>query len=156
MNRLQTAVFAGALALAAWPALKPAPKSDFDLEAFARLPVLEGGRVKPVDSFARSALLSMRSKQSVPVDGKAVPAARWLLDAAFKPEAADTYPAFVVDDPEVLGLIGLDQGKTRYFAYWQIEAKRDEIATPSARASRAPCSTSTGAWRCTSASRTPS
>ncbi|MBI2384794.1 MAG: cytochrome c biogenesis protein CcsA [Elusimicrobia bacterium] len=127
LNRLQTAVFAGALALAAWPLAAPAPKSDFDLAAFSRLPVLEGGRVKPMDSFARSAMLSMRSKQTVRVDGKSLPPARWLLDAMFKPEAADTYPAFVVDDPEVLGLLGLDQGKTRYFAYWQLEGKRDEI-----------------------------
>lgn len=133
-RRLQTAAFAAALLLAAWPALKPAPKSDFDLGAFSRLPVLEGGRVKPVDSFARSALLLIRGKQSVPVDGKAVPATRWLLDAAFKPEVADTYPAFVVDDPEVLGLLGLAQGKSRYFAYWQIEPKRDEIQNQAAAA----------------------
>jgi ABC-type transport system involved in cytochrome c biogenesis permease subunit len=135
-NRLQTAVFLGALALAAWPLAAPAPKSDFDLASFSRLPILEGGRVKPMDSFARSALLSMRGKQSVPVDGKAVPASRWLLDAAFKPEEADTYPVFVVDDPEVLGLLGLAQGKTRYFAYWQIEAKRDEITTQADAAAR--------------------
>jgi ABC-type transport system involved in cytochrome c biogenesis permease subunit len=127
LNRLQTAVFAGALALAAWPLMAPAPGSEFDLAAFSRLPILEGGRVKPMDSFARSAMLTMRSKQTVRVDGKALPPARWLLDALFKPEAADTYAAFVVDDPEVLGLLGLDQGKTRYFAYWQIESKREEV-----------------------------
>ncbi|MBI4062132.1 MAG: cytochrome C assembly protein, partial [Elusimicrobia bacterium] len=137
-RRLQTAAFLGALALAAWPALAPAPKSDFNYEAFARLPVLEGGRVKPLDSFARSALLSIRSKQSVPVDGRALPAARWLLDAAFKPEAADTYPVFVVDDPEVLGLLDLAQGKGRYFAYWQIEPKREEISRQAAAADQQP------------------
>ena len=134
--RLQTAVFLGALTLAAWPALAPAPKSDLDLAAFSRLPVLEGGRVKPLDSFARSALLSIRGKQSVPVDGRAIPATRWLLDAAFKPEAADTYPAFFVDDPEVLGLLGLAQGKSRYFAYWQIEPKREEVSSQAAAADK--------------------
>ncbi|MDP3542669.1 MAG: cytochrome c biogenesis protein CcsA [Elusimicrobiota bacterium] len=134
LDRLQTAVFAGALALAAWPALKPEPKTDFNLAAFARVPVLEGGRVKPLDSFARNTMLAMRSKQSVPVDGKALPPARWLLDAAFKPELADTYAAFVVDDPEVLGLVRLDQGKTRYFAYWQLEPSRDEIQKQAALA----------------------
>lgn len=132
-KRLQTAVFLGALALAAWPGAVPAPKSDIDYAAFARLPILEGGRVKPMDSFARSSLMSIRGKQSVPVDGHALPAIRWLLDAAFKPESADTYPAFVVDDPEVLGLLGLAQ-KTRYFAYWQIEPKRDEVQSQAAAA----------------------
>ncbi len=126
-RRLQVAAFLGALALAAWPALAPAPKSDFDYEAFARLPVLEGGRVKPLDSFARNALLLLRGKQSVPWNGRTIAATRWLLDSAFKPEDADTYPAFVVDDPELLGLLGLPQGKSRYFAYWQLEPKRDEV-----------------------------
>ena len=136
-NRLQAAVFLGALALAASPALVPAPKSEFDLEGFARLPVLEGGRVKPIDSFARNALLVIRGKQSVPMDGQTVSAVSWLLDAAFKPEAADTYPAFAVDDPEVLGLLGLE-GKSRYFAYWQIEPKRDEIQKQAAIADGQP------------------
>jgi len=137
-KRLQTAVFLGALALAAFPGFSPAPKADFDFETFARLPILEGGRVKPLDSFARTALMSIRGKQSVPVDGKAIPAARWLLDSAFKPEAADTYPSFVVDDPEVLGLLGIPQDKTRYFAYWQIEPKRDEVQTQAAAADQVP------------------
>jgi ABC-type transport system involved in cytochrome c biogenesis permease subunit len=137
-DRLQAAVFLGALALAAWPALAPAPRSEFNLAAFARLPILEGGRVKPMDSFARSALLSIRSKQTVLVDGKALSATRWLLDAALKPEVADTYTAFVVDDPEVLGLLGLAQGKTRYFAYWQLEPKREEVSNQAAAAEQVP------------------
>ncbi|MBI5247573.1 MAG: cytochrome c biogenesis protein CcsA [Elusimicrobia bacterium] len=136
VKRLQAAVFIGALLLAAWPGLVPAPKSDFDFSAFARLPVLEGGRVKPIDSFARSALLSIRSKQSVRFDGKTISATKWLLDSAFKPDYADTYPAFVVDDPEVLGLLGLPQGKSRYFPYWQIEPKRDEVQNQAAAADK--------------------
>lgn len=135
-RRMQAAVFLGALILAAWPGLMPAPKSDYNLADFARLPVLEGGRVKPIDSFARSALMSIRGKQSVPVDGKSLPAVRWLLDSAFKPESSDTYPSFVVDDPEVLGLLGLEQGKTRYLPYWQIEPKRDEIQNQASAADK--------------------
>ena len=126
-RRLPIAVFASAIALALWPAIAPAPKSDFSVEAFGRLPILEGGRVKPVDTFARSTLLVARSKQTVRVDGRSLSASQWLLDAAFKPESADTYASFVVDDPEVLGLLGLAQDKGRYFAYWQFEPKRDEI-----------------------------
>ena len=126
-RNLFAAVFASALLLAAWPAIKPAPRSDFDLEGFGRLPSLEGGRVKPIDTFARNTLLMIRSKSTVRVDGKSLSATRWLLDSAFKPETSDTYAAFVVDDPEVLGLVGLAQGKGRYFAYWQLEPKRDEI-----------------------------
>jgi ABC-type transport system involved in cytochrome c biogenesis permease subunit len=126
--------FAAALLTAAWPLLAPEPKSDMPIAQFARLPVLEGGRVKPVDSFARNSLLVIRGTQSLPVDGKTMSAVEWLLDAMFRPEAADTRKIFVIDDPDVLGLLGLEQ-KERRFAYWQIEPKRDEVGTQAQRAS---------------------
>ncbi|MBI2387215.1 MAG: cytochrome c biogenesis protein CcsA [Elusimicrobia bacterium] len=137
-RNLFAAVFVSGLVLAAWPAVKPAPRSGFDVEGFGRLPSLEGGRVKPIDSFARSTLLMIRSKQTVRVDGKALSATRWLLDSAFKPETSDTYAAFVVDDPEVLGLLGLAQGKGRYYAYWQLEPKREEISRQAQAADAVP------------------
>ena len=37
------------------------------------------------------------------MDKHRITAVQWLLDAMFKPEAADTYKAFVIDDPDVLG-----------------------------------------------------
>lgn len=125
--------FAAALLVAAWPLLAPARKSAFPLAEFARLPVLEGGRVKPLDSFARNSLLVIRGTQSLPVDGKSQPAVEWLLDAMFRPETADTRKVFLIDDPDVLGLLGLEQ-KERRFAYWQIEPKRDEVGAQSQRA----------------------
>ncbi len=139
-----SAVFAAGLLLAAVPMLAPAPKTEFDAAGFGRLPVLEGGRVKALDSIARNSLLLIRGKQSAIVDGKRMSATQWLLDAAYKPELADTYPVFFIDDPEVRGLLGLEQGKTRYFPYWQIEPKRAEVSeqasaadsVPSARRSR--------------------
>ncbi|UPT75433.1 MAG: hypothetical protein M0D55_07025 [Elusimicrobiota bacterium] len=154
-KRLQAAAFLGALALAAFPAFSPEPKSDFDFRTFARLPVLEGGRVKPMDSFARTALLSIRGKQSVAVDGETIIATRWLLDSAFKPEAADTYPAFVVDDPEVLGLLGIPKARPVISPIGRSSpsARRSRNRPPpptrsragGAPASRTPCSISTAA-----------
>jgi ABC-type transport system involved in cytochrome c biogenesis permease subunit len=128
--------FVAALLCAAWPLLAPEPKSDLPLAEFSRLPVLEGGRVKPIDSFARNALLLIRGTQTLPVDGKTMSATEWLLDVMFRPEAADTRKVFVIDDPDVLGLIGLQQDRERRFAYWQIEPKRDEVAAQAERAGK--------------------
>ena len=80
---LQAAVSLGGLGLVVWAGAVPAAKSDIDYAAFARLPIFEGGRVKPLDSFARGALLSIRGKQSVPADGRALSTTRRLLDSAF-------------------------------------------------------------------------
>ncbi|MCB1124829.1 MAG: cytochrome C biogenesis protein, partial [Verrucomicrobiae bacterium] len=40
-------------------------KAVFDYDRFARLPVLDGGRYKPLDSLARTDLLIIRGKQYV-------------------------------------------------------------------------------------------
>jgi ABC-type transport system involved in cytochrome c biogenesis permease subunit len=130
------AAFAVSLLCAAEPLLAPAPKSDLPLAEFSRLPALEGGRVKPLDSFARNSLLLIRGTQTLPVDGKTMPATEWLLDVLFRPEAADTRKVFVIDDPDVLGLLGLQQDRERRFAYWQIEPKRDEVGAQAQRAEK--------------------
>jgi ABC-type transport system involved in cytochrome c biogenesis permease subunit len=99
----------------------------FDFEAFGKLPVLDGGRVKPIDSLARNSLLMIRSKQGFSWQGRSVGADEWILDAMLRPEVADTQPVFVIDDPEVLGLIGLQQSSNRYFAFTTLAPHLDAI-----------------------------
>ena len=111
------------------------PVKGFDIEAFGRLPVLEGGRVKPIDTVGRNALLMIRSQQSfrAPVPGgdadrkEAISASRWLLDAMFRPDVADAQPAFVINDPDVLSMLGVPQSSNRYYSFQTIVPHMDEI-----------------------------
>lgn len=128
------AAFAAGILVAAGPLFSRGPKSDFLLRDFARLPLLEGGRVKPLDSFARNSLLVIRGQQSLPVEKRRLSAVEWILDAMFRPETADTYKTFVIDDPDALGLLGLERGLERRFAYWQLEPRREEIRGQAQRA----------------------
>jgi ABC-type transport system involved in cytochrome c biogenesis permease subunit len=74
---------------------------------FARLPVLAEGRLKPFDSVARSTLLQIQARQTVYLDDmKELSPDTWLLDTLFNPEKADTYRTFVIDNPDLLSLIG--------------------------------------------------
>ena len=130
------AALALGLLAAVSPLAKPGPRAEFPVAEFARLPVLEGGRVKPVDSFARSSLLLIHGRQTLLVDGRPLSATEWLLDAAWRPETADTYKSFVIDEPDLLGLLGIERGKTRRFAYWQVETKRAELREQAARAEK--------------------
>ena len=41
----------------------------------------------------------------------------WLLDVLYRPEKADAYAVFQIDDPDVLGLMGIEQGTQRYFSF---------------------------------------
>ena len=68
--------------------LPPGKVRGFDVDAFGRLPVLEGGRVKPIDSVARNSLLMIRSQQSLRYEGRTIGADEWLLDLMFRPRGA--------------------------------------------------------------------
>ena len=92
---------------------------EFDLEAFSRVPVLRGGRVKPLDSVARNILLVLRNKRSalriledgeqtnqkiinIPQNGVEtktveVQAIDWLAQVLFHPEKADNLKTFLID-----------------------------------------------------------
>ncbi len=120
---------AGGLALAGSLVglIPPATVRGFDVDGFARLPVLEGGRLKPIDSVARNSLLVIRSQQSFRHGGRTIGADEWLLDLMFRPQVADAQPVFVINDPDVLGLIGLRQTADRYFPFTALMPYLDEI-----------------------------
>jgi len=100
----------------------------FDVHGFASLPILEGGRVKPLDSVARNSLLVIHSRQGFRHEGRMVGPDEWILDVMFRPQVADQQAIFVIDDLEVLGLIGAKQSKARnYFSFADLSPHLEEI-----------------------------
>lgn len=102
--------------------------------AFGDLPVLNGGRIKPLDSVARNALLVLSGKQTIRLNDRPMSATAWLLDMSFKPGLADTYAVFEIDDPEVLGTLNIQAGGRRRFSFDEIRPKINEIQTQAAHA----------------------
>ena len=85
----------------------PSHPSEFDLDGFGHLPVLVNGRIKPLDTVARTSLLILQDRQTVYLeDGTRRSPNQWLLDAMFRPERADTYRTFKIDNQELLTLVG--------------------------------------------------
>jgi ABC-type transport system involved in cytochrome c biogenesis permease subunit len=102
-----------------------------DLAAFGRLPTLMNGRVKPLDTVARTSLLSLQGRQRVIApDGRTLAPVAWLLDMFYRPAVADTYQVFEVVHPDVLTLLNLtttDGAGGKRFAYTQLRASLPEI-----------------------------
>ena len=87
----------------------PRNPSEFDVTGFGGLPTLVNGRVKPLDTVARSSLLVLQGRQRVVApDGRTLLPAEWLLDMVYHPQAADTYQVFEVVHPDVLALLKLN------------------------------------------------
>ena len=93
-------------------------KDTFDLAKFGKLPVLVGGRVKPLDTVARNSLLIIHGKQELQLEGgRSLTAMQWLTDVLFNAGVADQYPVFVVQNADVLGLFGWEQSDRKYFSF---------------------------------------
>jgi ABC-type transport system involved in cytochrome c biogenesis permease subunit len=108
---------------------------DFDFSGFAKIPVLVGGRVKPLDTVARNSLLIIHGKQELRLEGGSrLSAMQWLTDVLFNAPVADQYPVFVVQNADVLGLFGWEQTDRKYFSFAEFAPflkQIDEQATQS-------------------------
>ncbi len=98
-------------------------KAEFNLEGYAQLPVLDGGRFKPIDTVARMNLMIISGKQTFFEEhGKGEdkyevrqPAIKWLLDCmtcfveggGFQGPAMD-HKVFRIENEEVLQLLKLE------------------------------------------------
>ena len=93
-------------------------KDDADLAKFGKLPVLVGGRAKPLDTVARNSLLIIHGKQELRLEnGRTLSAIEWLIDVLFNAPIADQCPVFIVQNDEVLGLFGWEQSQRKYFSF---------------------------------------
>ncbi|MFO0810718.1 MAG: cytochrome c biogenesis protein CcsA [Gemmataceae bacterium] len=134
------AAVVGILCVAA-PAMRSPYKGSTDLTEFAALPVVEGGRVKPMDTVARTNLTIVSSRQTFDVSDEVTgkPAIEWLLDvmAAKEPftgEAAKL-KVFRITSLEVLSLLKLEPRPGFYrYSLQEIGKHYDELEKERQRA----------------------
>ena len=101
-----------AVAALAFTVRLPRNPEAYDVVAFGHLPALVNGRVKPLDTVARTSLLMTQGRQRVTTaEGRTVTPGEWLLDVLFRPELADTYQTFEIVHPDLLGLLNLKPGE---------------------------------------------
>jgi ABC-type transport system involved in cytochrome c biogenesis permease subunit len=88
----------------------PKNLAAIDLVTAGKIPVLVGGRPKPLDTVARNSLLILQGRERVSRPDISEPfvssPTEWLFDVFFRPEKADTYPTFAIDNLELLSLLG--------------------------------------------------
>lgn len=97
------------------------------------IPVQDGGRIKPFESYAGYLMLAMRGDRMIKVIGpdskriKVTPS-EWLMDALFRPEMAVMHPSFRIDNSEVIELIGLEgRAKRDRYSYEELLPAIDSL-----------------------------
>jgi ABC-type transport system involved in cytochrome c biogenesis permease subunit len=128
------------LLLVGWAAVQMLPPKStpgFDLNGFAQLPVLVGGRVMPMDTLGRLSLLGMNNYgRYTASDGKVRPPAAWLLDVLMMPEHADTAKVFHINDPDVLDLLGFAGRTETMYSFDDLKGSLSQIESQSTAASQ--------------------
>ncbi len=119
------------IVLAASALLRPQPESMPGLDTFARLPVSAGGRIKPIDTAARSMLMIAGGRQSA----KGTPATSYLLDLITRPTEITDLAVVRVDQPEVLALLDRAPDAGGRLPLTVIQPKWRDIAEAAAAAS---------------------
>jgi ABC-type transport system involved in cytochrome c biogenesis permease subunit len=102
------------------------------LEIAETIPVQEGGRIKPLSTYAGFTMLSLHGARSMEIEGtsgkiKVKPTA-WLMDTLFRPQLSAKLPTFRIDNSAVLEAIGVTpRGKRDRYSYEEIEPARAKL-----------------------------
>ncbi len=131
--------------------LLPKTDGEFHTAAFGRLPVLLNGRIQPLDSVGRNALLQIRSTGDLPLElvptwkfwhhPEKLRSSEWLAEVLFRPEQADTRPIFLVHHPELISDLkldgqGIERSGLRYYTFNELRQQQDAIASRGEQAAK--------------------
>ncbi len=103
------------------------PRAAVSLDKFAALAVLNDGRIKPVDTYARAFLLQLSGRTSF--GGQ--PALEWLARLLFAPATTFEDKVFLINNPEIATALGVEPEPRRRYSFSQLErgfAKLEELS----------------------------
>jgi len=121
------------------------PPGEMQVLAFGKLPALASGRIKPLDTVARTNLMILNDRQTFAVnqkaseDGKTQPAIKWFLDVISHDKSLLEAQFLRIEDDQVLKLLGLPM-RPRWLRYSldDIEPAFRKIKTEAERAENRP------------------
>jgi ABC-type transport system involved in cytochrome c biogenesis permease subunit len=102
-------------------------KAGFDFKEFGKIPVLLDGRIKPIDTVARTSLRLLHDKQTLRTEEGKLTAIQWLAELLISPDSANQQKVFSIHDQEVLDLLKLEKTKEHNYSFSQIEPSFVEI-----------------------------
>lgn len=108
------------------------PENGMDLRSFGGITVQDHGRYKPIDTYARTALMSLNHKQTVTAkekqaeDDVTLDATRWMLDM-MSLGLIQQYQTATIEDPQALELLGLKPNEGGRYNLRRAQDKFDKV-----------------------------
>ncbi len=110
---------------------RPGP-GEFNTALFGRLPVMEGGRIKPIDSQARNALMTVSDIQTFELHGakgsysESRSAAQWILETMTNSPVYHSAQVVRIENDELLADLGLEHRSGLRYAIDELDQQRLE------------------------------
>ncbi|TWU01865.1 cytochrome c biogenesis protein CcsA [Neorhodopirellula pilleata] len=112
--------------------------ATFDYAAAGRIPVQVGGRVMPLDAYARQTLKAMTNKDSLPieqaptkirerVDSKKMTAVQWLMEVAIDSNDIRRLPMFRIDAEAIRSELDLERRESKLYSLQEIGENLDRF-----------------------------
>lgn len=98
-------------------------KNQFSVGSLGRIIVLEDGRKKPLDTYARNKLIQFSGRQKV---GN-LTALQWLSRVMFDPSRADDELIFLINNPEVADALGVQPRTKRRYSFSELYGAIEKI-----------------------------
>jgi ABC-type transport system involved in cytochrome c biogenesis permease subunit len=127
LHRLPLVVALLALLFVASTFVVKKPQSPYDIDGFGHLPTLVNGRIKPLDTVARTSLLYLQHRQTFRHEGRKLHPTEWLMYVAFRPEVADHFEHFLIHHDDVRAVFGLSGSNQKRFSFEQLRAGIPEL-----------------------------
>lgn len=91
------------------------------------LPVQHDGRIKPLDTVARSSLLLLHGSQNINHQGRKLSAIDWLLDVIMNSKNAKDVKLIRVENKDLLKFLGKKIEKPAYFSISELQQHIEEL-----------------------------
>ncbi|MFT5387729.1 MAG: ABC-type transport system involved in cytochrome c biogenesis permease subunit [Candidatus Omnitrophota bacterium] len=99
-------------------------------ENFKTLPVMESGRLKPLDTYARNVLLQLSGQRSF----NKKDAIDWLSGVIFGHSRIKDEKVFLINHPDIAYALEIEPEKKRLYSYGQLEANLQKLVALASKA----------------------
>ena len=104
-------------------------ESTVDAKFFGHLPILEGGRIKPLESFAINTLLLYSGKKKLITDNGRISAIDWLVELFFNPNVAFERKVFLIKNPEILDAVGIERTTQKRYSFNELQSHYEKLSS---------------------------
>lgn len=104
------------LLLLVFVSVYPENSSPFNVKKAGMLIILDEGRKKPLDSYARKKLIQISGRSKI----AGMSALEWVIQLMMNPGAADTTQCFRITNPEVIDALGIQGPPKRRYRYTEL------------------------------------